>query len=225
MAQITRLSFQEKHISLDKEYSQMTQKQTLLTALLPKRDRAQLSLQALSSPGTKYESSKKASQSLTYFLMPFLMNPISTDTKRWSTALHRHEKGDTGHWCCCEGHGLTCPGQREQALRQRVRFALLPLRWMEGQPGPVHPQTVISAVRHTCQTASCNTVLPKTTGRAKDGVHSSQRLRACSPWQAAGTWEGADGYAGAQRGRKLIEMVLRTENTAMWKNAVRGINY
>lgn len=83
------VSILKKHISLDKEHSQTTQKKTSLMAPLPKSDRAQISQQALSSPGTKHKSSKKAPYSLTCFFM----NLISTDTKRQFTAVHRHEKG------------------------------------------------------------------------------------------------------------------------------------
>lgn len=62
----------------------------------------------------------------------------------------------------------------------------------------------------------------KTTGKAKDGGCISQRLRACSLWQALEGREGAARQTGIELGKKLTEAVTAMENC---KNLLGGINY
>lgn len=191
MAQMAQVSILKKHISLDKEHSQTTQKKTLLMAPLPKSDRAQLSRQALSSPGTKHKSSKKASCSLTCFLM----NLISTDTKRQFTALHRHEKGTQATGAV--GRDTVPPAQTGGSKPCTRRFALPALHWIKGHTGSICSQTTISAVHQASQTASHTTIPPKTTGGQKMEFTPPRRSGLLA-LAAAGAWEERAGAAGQE---------------------------
>lgn len=78
---------------------------------------------------------------------------------------------------------------------------------------PHFSQTAMSAARHTSQTTSRNTLPPKTTGRAKDGVPNSQRLR-----QPAGAGREQRGVrthahrAGAQDRKQRVAQKLVTRH-------------
>lgn len=196
MSQMTRVSIQKKHVSLNKEYSQTTQKETLLTAPLPKSDRAQLSRQALVSLGTKYESSKKAPWTLTCFSMSLL---ISTDTKKRLTALHWHEKGTR----TTEAAARDALPPRKPCARG-VGLLSLPCAGSKATLGPCVHKPPFQPFATQAKPPHERPFPKKTQGGQKMGVHASpQTLRACSFWQAAGAGMGTR-RAGRRSRRKTL---------------------
>lgn len=200
-----QVSIQKKHISLNNEYSQITQEKTSLMARLPKSDRAQLSQQVLSPPDTKHETSKKASCSLTCFLM----NPISTDRKEVTHSSSLTWEGDTA---------------AEAIVRDTVpQFALPPLRWIEGQPWPLCSQTTISAVHHASKTVPQK----KATGRTKEWSSPLfPDARGLVPLAGGGSLVGAMAGSKEAAGQR-IHRAGRCSwqgNTVTCKNLVRSTN-
>lgn len=128
------------------------------------------------------------------------------------------------------GHGVLVaaqfhlPGPAEQVLYQRVLVCCLSL---------VLDQKTVWTCMLTNHYSGClqckpnhatQHCSPKTTGMVKDRGCASQKLRACSLWQALGGREGAARHTGIQLGKKLTEAVISMGNSEC-KNLVRGINY